>query len=158
LQNFSWPSFISWDQFLANQARLADNASDFAIVVPQTMRSMLQGRVGSATVQLAVGGRLTTWHVVGIVQELFAPTCPCVSRAGFDQATGLADQANLIRIVTDHHDLQTRMEACQMVKQALADTAIKVQYVRPFNWIAAVSEGHPRQAREPETILKSAKV
>jgi hypothetical protein len=25
-----YPAYISWDQFLANQARLADNASDFA--------------------------------------------------------------------------------------------------------------------------------
>lgn len=113
-----------------------------AIVLPQMMRSMVQGRLGSATVQLAVGGRLTSWHVVGIVQELFAPTCPCVSQAGFDQATGLANQANLIRIVTDRHDHQTRMEASQMVKQALADAAINVQYVRPFDWIATVSEGH----------------
>jgi putative ABC transport system permease protein len=113
-----------------------------AIVLPQTMRSIVQGRVGSTSVQMAVGGRLTTWHVVGIVQELFSPTCPCVSRAGFDQATGLANQANLIRIVTDRHDPQTRIEASQMVKQALAGTGIKVQYVRPFDWIAAVSEGH----------------
>ncbi|HEX6509347.1 MAG TPA: ABC transporter permease, partial [Chloroflexota bacterium] len=113
-----------------------------AIVLPQMMRSTLQGRVGEATVQLAVGRRLTTWRVVGIVQELFAPMCPCVSQAGFDQATGLANQANLIRIVTDRHDLQTRMEVSQMMKQALADAAIKVQYVRPFDWIAAVSEGH----------------
>ena len=113
-----------------------------AIVLPQTMRNTLQGRVGEASVQLAVDGRLTTWRVVGIVQELFDPMCPCVSRAGFDQATGFAKQDNLLRIVTDRHDPQTRIEAGQMVKQALADAGIKVQYVRPFNWLTAVSDGH----------------
>jgi putative ABC transport system permease protein len=113
-----------------------------AIVLPQMMRSMMPGHVGEATVQLAVGGKLTTWRIVGIVNELFAPTCPCVSQAGFDQATGLAKQANLIRIVTDRHDPQTRIEVSQMVEQALADTGTKVQYVRPFDWLAAVSDGH----------------
>jgi putative ABC transport system permease protein len=113
------------------------------IVLPPAMRSALRGqRVGEATIQLPLGGRLTTWRVVGIVEELFAPTCPCVSRTNFDQATGNAHQANLIRIITDHHDPQTRMAAGQMVKQALANTAIKVQYVRPFDWLTAVSEGH----------------
>jgi len=107
------------------------------------MRSVLQDRrIGEATIQLPLGGRLTTWRVVGIVEELFAPTCPCVSRTDFEQATGRANQANLIRIVTDRHDPQTRMATGQMVKQALADAAIKVQYVRPFDWLTAVSEGH----------------
>jgi putative ABC transport system permease protein len=113
-----------------------------AIVLPQMMRNALRGRVGEATVQLAIGKRLTTWRVVGIVEELFAPTCPCVSRTGFDQALGRAHQDNSIRILTDRHDPQTRMAVGQMVKQALADAGIKVQSVRPFDWIAAVSEGH----------------
>jgi putative ABC transport system permease protein len=107
------------------------------------MRSVLQGqKVGEATIQLAIGPKLTTWHVVGIVEELFAPTCPCVSRAGFEQVTGQTNQSNLIRIVTDRHDPQTRMAVGQMLAQALADDAIKVQYVRPFDWLNAVSEGH----------------
>jgi len=114
-----------------------------AIVLPQGMRNALQGqRVGEATIQLPLDGRLTTWRVVGIVEELFAPTCPCVSRTDFEQATGHAHQTNLIRIVTDRHDPQIRMATGQMVKQALADAAIKVQYVRPFDWLTAVSEGH----------------
>jgi putative ABC transport system permease protein len=136
-----WASSVFVPPPLLEGRWLRPDDSD-AIVLPQTMRSMLQGPVGSASVQLAVGDRLTTWRVVGIVQELFAPTCPCVSRAGFDQATGLVNQANLIRLVTDRHDLQARMEAAQSVRQALADAGIKVQYARPFDWIFAVSEGH----------------
>lgn len=114
-----------------------------AIVLPQAMRSRLQGqKIGEATIQLAIGSRLTTWRVVGIVEELFSPTCPCVSRVGFDQATGQANQVNLIRIATDGHDSQTRMAVGQALDHALADNAIKVQYVRPFDWLNAVSEGH----------------
>ena len=114
-----------------------------AIVLPQTMRKMLPDvRVGETTIQLPVDGRLTTWRIVGIVKELFAPTCPCVSNTGFAQASGRANQANLIRIVTDHHDPETRMAAGQAAGQALADASLKVQYVRPFDWFFAVSEGH----------------
>ena len=113
-----------------------------AIVLPQMLKSSLNGRLGEATVQLAVGNRLTTWRVVGIVQELFAPTCPCVTRAGFDQALDRANQDNSIQIVTDRHDPQTRTAVARMVQQALADAGIKVQFVRPFDWISAVSAGH----------------
>ncbi|GHP00406.1 hypothetical protein KSF_104530 [Reticulibacter mediterranei] len=114
-----------------------------AMVLPQMMKNLLQGRrVGEATIQLAVGGKRTTWRVVGIVEELFAPTCPCVSRAGFDQVTGRTGQANIIRIVTDSHDAQTRMALGQMVRQTLTNAAIKVRYVRPLDWLTAVSTGH----------------
>jgi putative ABC transport system permease protein len=114
-----------------------------AIVLPQTMRKILPDvHVGETTIELPIEGRLTNWRVVGIVKELFAPTCPCVSNAGFEQASGRADQANLIRIVTDRHDPKTRINAGQAATQVLADESMKVQYVRPFDWLFAVSQGH----------------
>jgi putative ABC transport system permease protein len=113
-----------------------------AIVLHQSMRNALPGvRVGG-TIQIPLAGRLTNWTVVGIVEELFAPMCPCVTSAGFEQATGRANQANLIRIVTDRHDPESRIAVGQAVAQALAGESIKVQYVRPIDWMVAVSEGH----------------
>jgi putative ABC transport system permease protein len=113
-----------------------------AIVLPQTVLKTLPDVQVGKTIQLPVEGRLTNWHVVGIVKELSAQTCPCVSNAGFEQATGRSNQANLIRIVTDRHDSESRIAAGQAAKQALADASIKVQYVRPFDSLIASTEGH----------------
>jgi putative ABC transport system permease protein len=114
-----------------------------AIVLNQMTLQNLPGiRVGESRIQLPIEGRLTDWLVVGVVDELFAPLCPCVSSAGFDRATGRRDQATSLRIVTDRHDPSSRLEVTRAVARALTDRSIKVQYVRPMDWLIEVSEGH----------------
>jgi putative ABC transport system permease protein len=98
-------------------------------------------RVGD-TIQLAVGGRLTTWHVVGVVEELFAGTCPCVTSAGFEAATGRSDQANMLRIVTDRHDSATRTAVAEAAERQLANAGIGVGSSQPVDWLGFVADGH----------------
>lgn len=111
-----------------------------AIVLPQTIRKTLPDVSVGKTIQLSVDGQSTDWRVVGLVKELSGGTCPCVSKAGFEQATGRKDQANLVRIVTDHHDPQTRIAVGEAATQAFADVSIKAQS-RVFDPYAGV-EGH----------------
>jgi putative ABC transport system permease protein len=99
-------------------------------------------RVGETRITLPLAGRLTDWVVVGVVEELFAGLCPCVSSAGFDQATGRQGQATSLRIVTERHDLASRMEVARAVAGALAERSIRVAAVRPMDWLVGVSEGH----------------
>jgi putative ABC transport system permease protein len=113
-----------------------------AVVIHQSVKKALPGVHVGGTIQMPLEGHLTHWTVVGIVEELFAPLCPCVTSAGFDQATGRANQANLLRIVTDQHDPESRIAVGQAVAQALAGESIQTQYVRPIDWMVAVSEGH----------------
>ncbi len=113
-----------------------------AIVVPQTVLKTLPDVQVGKTIQLPIEGRLTNWRVVGIVKELSGATCPCVSSTSFEQATGRSNRANLIRIVTDRHDPESRLAVGQAAKQALADASIKVQYVRPLDSLIASTEGH----------------
>jgi putative ABC transport system permease protein len=113
-----------------------------AIVVPHSMRNAMPSlRVGQ-TIQLPLAGRLTDWTVVGVVEELFAAVCPCVTDVGFERATGRVGQANVLKIVIDGHDPESRLRVGQAVGQALAAQSIKVEYVRPFDWLVEVSEGH----------------
>jgi putative ABC transport system permease protein len=74
----------------------------------------------------------------GVVEELFAAVCPCVTDVGFERATGRVGQANVLKIVIDGHDPESRLR----VGQAVAAQSIKVEYVRPFDWLVEVSEGH----------------
>ena len=56
-----------------------------------------------------------------------------MTQTGFEQATSHSDQANLVRIVTDRHDLQTRIAVGQAATQALTDAQMNVQEARPID-------------------------
>jgi putative ABC transport system permease protein len=113
-----------------------------AIVLAQNIRKTLPGVKIGDSIQLSIEGQLTNWRLVGIVEELAVHTCPCVTQAGFEQATGLAGQANLVRIVTDSHDPQARIAVGQAVTQALTDVQYKAQDARTIDTVLASIEGH----------------
>jgi putative ABC transport system permease protein len=113
-----------------------------AIVLPQSIRKTLPDVNVGDHIQLPIEGQLTNWLVVGIVKELAAATCPCVTQTGFEQATGHSNQANLVRIVTDRHDLQTRIAVGQAATQALTDAQMKVQDARPIDTLLGSIDGH----------------
>ena len=113
-----------------------------SIVLPQTMRKTLADVAVGDVVQLPIGDRLTDWRVAGIVKELGGATCPCVSSAGFAQATGRPDQANLFRIVTDRRNPDTPIAVGQAATEALAAVSIKAQYRTLDSMISASVEGH----------------
>ena len=112
-----------------------------AIVIPQTMRQTLPDVKVGDTIQLPIEKQLTNWRVVGIVKELGGGTCPCVLNTSYEQAAGSSNQANLIRIVTDQHDLESRIAAGEAAKQALADASIRAQYITVDSLVAS-TEGH----------------
>lgn len=113
-----------------------------AVVINQGLAKARPDLGVGATIQMPLGGRLTEWTVVGVAEELFAPMCPCVPSAGFEQATGRAGEANVLRITTDRHDPGSRIAIGEEIGKALAAEGIRVQAVRPIDWMVAVSEGH----------------
>src|SRR5262249_19778932 len=109
----------------------------------QTLAKALPDLRVGGTIQMPIAGRLTDWTVVGVVEERFAPMCPCVTSAGLERATGRPDRANVLRIVTDRRDPDSRIATGESVARALtADGAVKVEYVRPIDWMVVVAEGH----------------
>ena len=113
-----------------------------AIVLPQTMRKTLPDIGVGDIVQLPIGDRLTDWRVAGIVKELGGATCPCVSSAGFAQAAGRPDQANLFRIVTDRQNPDTPIAVGQAATEALAAASIEARYRTLDSMIRGSVEGH----------------
>jgi putative ABC transport system permease protein len=112
-----------------------------AIVLPQAMRKTVPDVKVGDTIQLSIEERLTSWRVVGIAQELTGATNLYVPQAGFEQATGRPSQANVIRIVTDQHDPQSRTATAEAVKQALEKTGIRAS-TQTIDGVIASTEGH----------------
>jgi putative ABC transport system permease protein len=98
-------------------------------------------RVGDA-IQLSLGGRLTTWQVVGVVEAVAGHGGGLfTTEAGFVAATGLR-QPNLLRIVTDSHDEAARTTVAQAAERRLTDAGIIVQSAASVGRMDAASAGH----------------
>lgn len=92
------------------------------------------------TVQLSVGGKPTTWRVVGIVED--GSRGVYTTAEGFAAATGQPQRVNQLRIATTGHDEQTRTAVAAAVDKTLTDAGIKVQSAASVSQSNAASEGH----------------
>ncbi len=114
-----------------------------SIVLNQITRaSTVPGVHAGDTVQLSVGGKPTTWRVVGLIEERSGSGGAYVTAEGFADATGQPPRANQLRIVTDSHDEQTRAPVADAVNKTLTDAGIEVQSAASVSRSEAISEGH----------------
>jgi putative ABC transport system permease protein len=94
------------------------------------------------TIQLSIGGRFTSWLVVGIAESVGGHGGGFfITQEGFEAATGVS-QPNLLRIVTDNHDEETRTNIAQAAERALTDAGIVVRSSASVSRSAAAGAGH----------------
>ncbi|MCI0645281.1 MAG: FtsX-like permease family protein [Chloroflexi bacterium] len=94
------------------------------------------------TIQLSIGGRLTSWQVVGIAESVGGHGGGFfITQDGFEAATGVS-QPNLLRIVTDNHDEETRTAVATMAERTLTDAGIVVRSAASVSRSAAAGAGH----------------
>jgi putative ABC transport system permease protein len=114
-----------------------------AVVLNQITRNDTVPGIGAGdTVQLLVGGRPTTWRVVGIVEERMGGGRVYSTTEGFATAMGQPPRVNQLRIATDRHDEQTRTAVADAVSKTLSGGGINVGSVASVSRSEAISEGH----------------
>ncbi len=114
--------------------------TDTVVLPPSIRKTMPDVKVGDS-VQLSVEDRPTTWRVIGIASG-FGGSCPCVTQKGFERASRQQNQANVVRIITDGLDKDTRVAIGQAVAQALSEAGIKPQEPRSIDAVVSTTEGH----------------
>lgn len=94
-------------------------------------------------IQLSIGGRPTTWQVVGIAESVGAGHGGgiFVTEAGLVEATN-DRQSNVLRIVTDAHDEDTRATVAQAAERALSDAGVNVSSSASVGRLEAAGAGH----------------
>ena len=125
------------------EGRWLDPGESRAIVINQVTRknTVPDVRAGD-TVQLIVGGRSTTWQVVGIAEERMGGGGVYATAEGFADAMGRPQQVNQLRIATDRHDEQTRIVVAQAAGEALTGAGIVVASADSVSRREAISAGH----------------
>jgi putative ABC transport system permease protein len=114
-----------------------------AVVLNQVTRNNTVPGIGAGdTVQLLIGGKLTAWRVVGIVEERMGAGGVYATAEGFAAATGQPPRVNQLRIATDRHDEQTRTAVADAVSTTLTGAGIKVASAASVSRSEAISEGH----------------
>lgn len=94
------------------------------------------------TVSLTISGKLTTWNVVGVKQEVFPYGSGYVTPEGYAASTGEPYQANQAALVGERHDAGGREALADDTEQALSAAGIGVSSVLPKTRYTAVVDGH----------------
>ena len=93
------------------------------------------------TIQLSIGGRSTSWQVVGVAESVDHGGGIFITEEGFKAAAGVS-QPNLLRIVTDNHDEETRTAVATAAERTLTDAGIVVRSSASVSRSAAAGAGH----------------
>lgn len=114
-----------------------------AVVLNQVTRAnTIPGAHAGDTVQLIIGGRPTTWRVVGVVEERGHGSGVYTTAEGLADATGQPPRANQLRIATGGHDEPTRRAVADAVQRTLTGAGIEVRSAASISRSEAISEGH----------------
>jgi putative ABC transport system permease protein len=93
-------------------------------------------------VQLIVGGRTTTWRVVGLAEERHSGGGVYTTAEGLADALGQPQRVNQLRIATNSHDEQTRQAVADAVNKNLTDAGLEVKSAASISRSEAISAGH----------------
>jgi putative ABC transport system permease protein len=93
-------------------------------------------------VQLLVGGRPTSWTVVGIVQERVGHGAVYTTTEGFAAAVAGSPVVNQLRVTTSRHDEATRESVAASIEETLNEQGISVASSNSVRRSEAISEGH----------------
>jgi putative ABC transport system permease protein len=114
-----------------------------AVVLNQIARNNTVPGIGAGdSVQLLVGGKSTSWRVVGIVEEKGGGSSVYTTAAGFADPTGQPPRVTQLRIATTSHDEPTRTAVADAVNKRLSGAGIKVGSAASVSRSEAISEGH----------------
>jgi putative ABC transport system permease protein len=113
-----------------------------AVVINQiTRKDAVPDIHAGDTVQLFIGGKSTSWRIVGIVEERQGSGVYTTAE-GFADTMGQPQRANQLRIATDSHDERTRTAVADAVDQTLADAGINVGVAASVSRAEASAAGH----------------
>ena len=114
-----------------------------AIVLNQVARANTVPDVDAGdTVELTVGGRPTSWRVVGIAEERDASGGAYVTAEAFAEAMDRPVEATMLRIATVSDDEATRSAVADAVEERLTDASIEVRSATSVSRLEAAAAGH----------------
>lgn len=118
----------------------AGGAAD-AVVLNHAALAQMPGLKLGDPVRLSFGGRVSTWRLAGVVEEIGAAGVAYVSRAAFAAAAPGSD-ARVLRLSTDAPDAVQRARRIREIDAALAGAGAVVQSAHPLSELRTAMGDH----------------
>jgi putative ABC transport system permease protein len=93
-------------------------------------------------ITLSLGGRPTTWRVVGIVEEVGSPGVAYVTDAAFARASGMPDRVRMLRLATDATSAESRTRLIRQIEHHLEAKHVAVEAVIPLSVLRTAMGDH----------------
>jgi putative ABC transport system permease protein len=122
---------------------LEDGETDTIVLNQIARNNITNGAQTGDTVELLLGGRITTWRVVGVVEEREGGSGGAyVTAEGLATTLGEPTRVTVLRIATTQHDEPTRQAVADAVGTALTNADIDVRSSASVSRSDAISAGH----------------
>jgi putative ABC transport system permease protein len=118
----------------------AGDPADAVVLNHAALAQMPQLRLGDP-VRLSFGGRVNTWRLVGVVEEVGAAGVAYVARGAFAAAAAGSD-ARLLRLSTDAPDAAQRQRRIAQIGTVLENAGADVQNARPLSELRTAMGDH----------------
>lgn len=110
---------------------LSPQDTDAVVINHMVLNQAPRTAVGDR-ITLSLGGRPTTWRVVGIVEEVGASGVAYVTSEAFARAAGTPGRTRMLRIATSAASAQERTDVIRAIEQRLEQAQVSVEAVIPL--------------------------
>jgi putative ABC transport system permease protein len=119
---------------------LAGDAADSVVLNHAALAQQPQLRLGDP-VRLSFGGRVSSWRLAGVVEEIGAAGVAYVAREAF-AAAAAGNDARVLRIATDATDAVQRSRRIHEIDDLLTAAGVAVQSARPLSELRTAMGDH----------------
>lgn len=113
-----------------------------AVVLNHLALSQAPGTAIGDQITLSLGGRPTTWRVVGIVEEVGAAGVAYVTRDAFERAANTPGQVRMLRVATSASSPEARSEIIRAIDRSLQEAGVSVEAVIPLSVLRTAMGDH----------------
>lgn len=139
---FAPPDGTKLVQFPLLAGRWLQPGDTNAVVLSQTVRAFLPDVKVGDMISLDIGGQVASWQVVGIVQEIGAPTAAYISYTAFTRLTHHPELASSIRVVIATGDQARRGATMSAIQRTLEQHGASISLVITDSFRHTVVDGH----------------
>src|SRR6266508_4283773 len=121
------------------------NAHDTdAVVLRHTALASVRHSTAGSSTETSTEGNMTSWRIVGIVEEIGSPGTAYVTDEAFARVTHTAGKARMLRVVTGASAPGERAAVVRAMEAVMATAGAGVELVIPLSELRSAIGGHVR--------------
>jgi putative ABC transport system permease protein len=122
--------------------RWLEPGDEHGVVLNHVARAQSGGAKVGDEVLLSIDGAISSWSVVGIVEEIGSPAIAYTTDLAFARATGTGDRRRMVRLASRSSSPPERTALIRRLEDTLAQRGTGVEWVVPFTELRTAIGDH----------------